>query len=179
MLIKNLINEIPIPGMSIRKPKIRNGLRKIGDSDRKLEVAVNILPNVAPRSGPDTGVPIVNLDSAIIDQNIFYLGNRGPKRRFSGGIASKPETSGRKIFGFENLRKERVLTSSNIPSSMKNKIAVDRKQISDTETPILLSHAYIVPGSEMERRRRIVFLDTSPPKIPDNGSDFGGEGFGK
>jgi hypothetical protein len=111
-VLKNLINEIPIPGVSIRNPKIRNVLRQIGNGDGKLKVAVNVLPNRAPRSGPNTGVPFVDLDSAITHQDIFDLSDRGPRRRFGGGVASNPKVGGRKIFGFENCQKERVLTSS-------------------------------------------------------------------
>ena len=36
---------------------------------------VNLLPDGAPRSGPDTGLTIVNLDNAVLNQDIFNLEN--------------------------------------------------------------------------------------------------------
>ena len=61
--------------MSFRVLEIGNFLRHTGNRNGKFNVIVNLLPDEAPRSGPDTGVTIVNLDNAVLNQDIFNLEN--------------------------------------------------------------------------------------------------------
>lgn len=120
LLIKDLRDEITIPTMSVRIPMIRNVLGHVLNSNRKFNMIVNFLPDWTPRSEPDTRISFVNLNSTILDQNIFYLENGRPKGRFDRSVAHQPEASVMKVFCFEDGSEERILTCGDIPSSMNN-----------------------------------------------------------
>ena len=63
---------------------------------------MNFFPNRAPRRGPDTGITFVDLNYAVINQNVFNLHNRGPESRFNLSVMGSPEASIGEIFGHKN-----------------------------------------------------------------------------
>jgi hypothetical protein len=73
LLIKNLRDEITVPIVGIRISQVRNVMRHNWNSNREIDVAVNFIPDRTPRSGPDARMTIVNLDNAILDEDIFDL----------------------------------------------------------------------------------------------------------
>jgi hypothetical protein len=106
--IKDGGEEIKVPFAGIRKPKIRDDTRQRCVGDRQKQVAVNRIPDLTPRRGPNGGVAIMNLIDDGVNKILFHLENR----RLEDGaraISSGHQEGGRvKIFGFKNASQERI-----------------------------------------------------------------------
>jgi hypothetical protein len=87
MVVKDLSNEVFIPLVSGIVPEIRNNARHGRYSYWQFNVIVNLIPDRTarksqkkkdrtPRSGPNTGLTIVNLDETIVNKDFFNLKHR-------------------------------------------------------------------------------------------------------
>jgi hypothetical protein len=48
MIVKNLINQRPIPRVAMGVPKVRDSIGKIGHCRGKINMIVNFIPDVTP-----------------------------------------------------------------------------------------------------------------------------------
>lgn len=64
--VKGTIQELQIPGMGIRKPKIRGSSRKGGSSDRQKKVVMDGFSEREPRSRPNRGIVCMELELSIV-----------------------------------------------------------------------------------------------------------------
>ena len=76
------------------------------------------------------------------------------------------------VFSFENGSKKRIFVISNIVSSMSKEAFIDCIQIPDTQPPIFLGLANVLPRAKSNRRGRVVILNCRPPKPSNDGIDF-------
>lgn len=76
------------------------------------------------------------------------------------------------ILGLKNRGKERVLVSDNIPSSVGQKAFIDRVEVPNAQTSVILCLANVFLGTESYRGHRVVFIYFCLPESPDDGIDF-------
>jgi hypothetical protein len=77
---------------------------------------MNGVPNITPRSRPDTRIPFVNLNKAVLSEAIFNLKDKGPKRRSHRTWFGHPKGCVRVILSFKNGAEKLILFSSYVPS---------------------------------------------------------------
>ena len=62
---------------------------------------------------------------------------------------------------------------------MSDQTFVDSVKVSDSEPPILFGLIDIFPGAEGNRIGRVIILDSSPPKLPNDSIDLFNKRFGE
>ena len=82
-----------------------------------------------------------------------------------------------KIFGFQDACKKRIFVGSKVPCSMGNKALINSIKVSDGQTTIINGLADIIPGAKGNGVRRVIILDTCPPKSTDDGIDLLNKSF--
>jgi len=117
LVAENSRDEIRVPSVGGMIHKLMNGLRQREMGDWQIEMVMNSFPNIAPRSGPNTRVTLMNLNNAVTSETVFDLKNRGPKGRFRRSILGQPKGCIREVLGSENRGEKLILLSGNIPSS--------------------------------------------------------------
>jgi hypothetical protein len=70
---KNLHKKLLVPLLRVLVPEVSNPLRQRLQSNRKVEVIMDRLPERKPRSRPNAGVTPLNLDNAVLMKSIFNL----------------------------------------------------------------------------------------------------------
>lgn len=120
----------------------------------------------------------MNLNNAVLMKDLFdlkdgRLESRSSSISISIGI---PERLVGVIFGFEDIGEKFVLCCGNFPGCIQDKTLIDFWDVPDAQ-PSLFRLADIFPGTEMKGESGVFFLNTCPPKIPDDRSNFREEGF--
>jgi len=64
---EDVTDEGVVPGVRIRIPEVSNGIWELGLLDWEFDVVVNVVPDSAPKRGPNAGISLVNLDYAVLE----------------------------------------------------------------------------------------------------------------